>query len=50
MIKLLQAGAVPFGYTTDMSDSDFPYYSGDCVNALEISWRHNHYLDADGEC
>ncbi|KAG0716506.1 hypothetical protein GWK47_009529 [Chionoecetes opilio] len=46
MIKLLQVGAVPFGFTSDMSDSDLPYQRGERLSTLDIHWRH-HHLDAD---
>ena len=50
MIKLLQAGAVPFGFTSDMSDSDPPYHRGEYPHALHMNWRHNHPPQSDGEC
>ncbi|MPC40562.1 hypothetical protein E2C01_034123 [Portunus trituberculatus] len=32
MINLLNAGAVPFGYTSDKIESDFPGYIEDCIS------------------
>ncbi|XP_045130665.1 uncharacterized protein LOC123515843 [Portunus trituberculatus] len=48
MIKLLQAGAVPFGFTSDMSEGDSPYPCGECSYALRMNWRHDHRSQADG--
>ncbi|MPC28663.1 hypothetical protein E2C01_021876 [Portunus trituberculatus] len=49
MIKLLQAGAVPFGFTSDMSEGDSPYHCGECSYALRMNWRHDHRSQADGK-
>ncbi|XP_063859994.1 uncharacterized protein LOC135100727 [Scylla paramamosain] len=48
MIKLLQAGAVPFGFASDMSDVNSPYHRRDCLHALQMNWRHDHRPQADG--